>query len=1039
MNIALLGPLEVLGDDGRPVPVAGARLRALLVLLALDAGRVVSTERLIDGVWDDEPPAGAPNALQSLISRLRRALPELRVDAVPAGYRLVLDPDRVDAHRFARLADADPGGALGLWRGEPEFPEAARADAIRLERLRLAARKAWLAAEMRHRDVVPELEGLVAAHPLDEPLVALLIRALRRDGSPGRALEVFEAARRRLAEQLGADPSAELSTLHRELLRERPDTPRRNLPAELSSFVGREADVGAVRGLIGAHRLVTLSGPGGSGKTRLSVEVGGRLPGEVWRVELAPVRDPAEVPQAVLTSLPHQDRVVLGARKDTLVRLREAVAGREMLLVLDNCEHLIEAAAEVADVMLRAAPGLRLLATSREPLGIPGERLYPVEPLELPPPDADATTAAGYPAVRLLLDRAAGLALTDGNAGHVVRVCRALDGMPLAIELAAARLRTLPPAVLADRLTDRFRLLTGGSRTALPRHQTLRAVVDWSWDLLSEPEQRLWRRLAAFPGGADVAAVEQVCDGDLDLLGALVDKSLLVLGPDGRYRMLETIREYGLERLAEAGESEPMRRAIAGWLLALAREAEPHLRTGEQLVWMARLRTEHDNSHAMVRAAIAAGDRATAIALVANLGWYWWLCGHRTEGTALCLDAIALDGPADDEELALAYTLAALNGVEGQLGFTEVKTFFDRARELAEPITDGHPGLRLLGPVSALYSSPEHETVLEFAAALYEDPDPWLRAIARMITGQVRLNFGEPAETAEADLRAALDGFRAVGDRWGVGFTLSALADLTAAGGDFGRAVGWQREALALVEEVGIREDLPQIGAKLAHQLWLAGEREEAHRVLKQARRHALEIGIPEVMGSVHHACATIARAEGRLDEARREIELTVGLIEHTTLAPQFKAMASSTLGLVEGAAGDLGASRTQHERALRIAVESMDSPVIAQVLVGFADLLVREGDPAGAARLLGAAVAVRGSVDHTVSDADAVEREVRATLGGTDFATAFHRGDEVTIPTALAAAGLQPATEAAGLDPAAEGADRERSEDQQETCGPEQ
>ncbi|WP_436522326.1 BTAD domain-containing putative transcriptional regulator [Actinoplanes sp. HUAS TT8] len=1005
MDIAVLGPLELRAGTGEVVPIAGARLRALLVLLALDAGRAVSADRLVDGVWGESPPAAAGNALQALVSRLRRIAPELRIEATATGYRLVIEPDRVDVFRFER---SEPAEALRLWRGEPEFPEVAAAEVVRLRQMRLTAQKAWLATEMVHRDVTPELAALVAEHPLDEPLVALLIRALRRYGSPGRALDVFERARRRLADELGADPSPELARLHLELLRERPVG---NLPAELSSFVGRAADVRAVSALIGGNRLVTLIGPGGSGKTRLSVEVGARLPGGVWRVELAPVRDAAEIPQAILSALDLREQVILGTGRESLARLRDAVAARELLLVLDNCEHLIGAAAEVADVLLRAAPGLRLLATSREPLGLPGEALYPVEPLELPPPEVDAAGAGGFAAVRLLLDRAGGFTLTDGNVEHVVRICRALDGMPLAIELAAARLRTLPVTVLADRLTDRFRLLTGGSRAALPRHQTLRAMVDWSWDLLSEPERRLWRRLAAFPGGADVPAVERVCEADLDLLGALVDKSLLILGPDGRYRMLETIREYGLERLAEAGEAEPLRRSIAAYLLALAREAEPFLRGSEQLVWMARLREEHDNLHASLRAALAARDRATAIALVANLGWYWWLCGHRTEGSLLCVEALDLDGPADEHELALAFTLAALNGVEGPMDFDQVKEYFNRAIALAEPHRDRHPGLRMVAMVAALYRTYQDDAV-RVATELADDPDPWLRAVVKMMIGQVRLNFGEPAEAAEADLRASLAEFRTVGDRWGIGFTLSALADLTAARGDLAQAVGWQREAIDLLREVGIREEVPQMCAKLAHQLWLCGEPAEAHRVLEEGRRVADELGIPEIMASVHHAYATIAREEGRLDDAREQVDRTIALIANSTLAPQFRAMTHSTRGLIEAAAGDFAASRAHHEAALRVAVSTRDSPVIAQVLAGWADLVLREGDAGRAAYLLGAADSVRGSVDRTVNEGLIVAREARAALGDAGFEAAFGRGDGVTMTTALAAAGLDPAAE---------------------------
>jgi predicted ATPase len=1029
VDIAVLGPLELRAGTGERVPVAGARLRTLLILLALDANRVVSADRLIDGVWGDEPPAAAGNALQALVSRLRRAAPDLVIEAAPTGYRLAIDPDRVDAHRFARLA-VDPGSveeALALWRGPLDFPDIARAAAIRLEEQRLTAQQNRIAADLRRgagAELVPELEELVARHPLHEPLAALLMRALAAAGRPGRALEVFEDARQRLADALGTDPSAELTELHLELLRAEPaPRPRGNLPAEVSSFVGRDADVRAVRDLIGRHRLVTLTGPGGSGKTRLSVEVGSALetaePDGVWRVELAPLTDPTEVPQAILTALGLRSQVLLARPTkigplespveslDPLVRLSDALAGKELLLILDNCEHLVAAAAQVADTLLRAAPRLRLLATSREPLGIPGEQLWPVEPLALPPAGAAPAVAAGYPAVRLLLDRAAGLSLDAGNTEPVVRICRALDGMPLAIELAAARLRTLPVDVLASRIADRFRLLTRGSRTALPRHQTLRAVVDWSWDLLSEPERALWRRFAVFHGSADVTAVEQVCDADIDLLGALVDKSLLVLAGD-RYRMLETIREYGLERLAEAGETERMRVAQARYLLALATEAEPRLRRADQLIWLRRLSDEHDNLHAAIRAAIDAGDRATAVGLTARLGWYWWLRGHRAEGIGVARDVLAMAGDEPpSEDIALAYMFAALNGLEGGAHIDDVKSWFQHADRLGAGPQAKHPALRLMGPVAAIFTSDGEESTFDLVQPLFDDPEPWLRAVAKMITAQIRLNFGHSASVAEAEMREALEGFRAIGERWGIGFALSTLADLTAARGDFAQAVTWQREAIALVREVGIREDLPQLEVKLAQQLWLAGDRAEARRMLKQSHESAEDVGMSEVLASVEYGFATVAREDGALEEARERIGRAAALIENASFAPQFRAVIRSTQGLIEAAAGDLATSRRFHAQALEIAVQSKDSPIIALALVGAADLALRSGDPAEAARLLGASVAVRGSVDRSVPDVDRIEEKARAALGDAGYEVAYRSGDTVTMVTAAEAAGL--------------------------------
>ncbi|MEV4347332.1 BTAD domain-containing putative transcriptional regulator [Actinoplanes sp. NPDC049596] len=1012
MEIAVLGPVELRARTGESVPVAGARLRTLLLLLALDAGRVVAADRLIDGVWGSEPPAAAGNALQALVSRLRRL--GLEIEAAPGGYRLAVEPEAVDAHRFARLATVDPEQALGLWQGELDFPDVARPEAVRLKELRRTATLQRLAEAIGERDTVPELEALNAAHPLDERVAGLLMRALRAGGSPGRALEVFEATRRALAGTLGSDPSAELAALHVSILRDE-DGPRGNLPAEVSSFVGRETETRAISELIKAHRLVTLLGPGGSGKTRLSVEVGARIPGEVWRVELAPVTDPAEVPQAVLNTLTRRGQAVLDVPGrvplgETLNRLLSAVAGRDMLIILDNCEHLIAAAAQVADALLRSAPGVRLLTTSREPLGIPGERLCPVEPLALPPVGADAATASAFPAVRLLLDRAASFVLTDDNAEAVVRICRALDGMPLAIELAAARLRTLPVSVLADRLADRFRLLTGGSRTALPRHQTLRAVVDWSWDLLDEPSRKLWRRFALFSGGAEATAAERVCGADLDVIGALADKSLLVLGSDGRYRMLETIREYGLERLADAGEAESQRLALAGWLIELTGRADPELRSHDQLVWLRRLAAEHDNLHAAVRAAIEAGDARTAAALVARLGWYWWLSGHRQEGATLAagVSAMPAAAEADIDELALVHTYAAINGLEGALDLDRVHEEFRRASEAGAGSSSAHPALRLIGPLTAMFDDRDDpELGFRMTEPLFDDPDPWLRAVAKMIVSQLRLNFGQSPDVAETEMREALAGFRAIGERWGIGFALSSLGDMAAARGDFAQAVIWQREAIVLVREVGVREDLPQMEVKLAHQLWLAGETTEARIQLKKAKAAAEEMNLPEVNASVAYGSATFARMEGDLDEARRSMQDAVRMMKHPAAVPQFRAITLSTQGLVDAASGDLTAARRWHTEAMQSAAVSRDSPVIALVLVGVADLMMREGNASQAAYLLGAADAVRGSKDRAVPDVDRITAEARAALGDAGFDEAYARAADVTATTAASASGL--------------------------------
>ncbi|MFC6935684.1 BTAD domain-containing putative transcriptional regulator [Actinomadura yumaensis] len=687
MRFGILGPVEV-HSGTRVVAVGGPRVRALLALLLLDAGRVVTTERLIDGLYGEEPPAGAANALQSQVSRLRRSLGDARlVEGGPAGYRLVVERDDVDVHRFERLAREgrralpdDPAGAagvlreaLGLWRG-PALADLADApftegQAARLEELRAAAAEDRAEAEIslgEYGAQVPALRELVAAHPLRERARALLMRALYGSGRQAEALAVYEDARRTLAEELGADPSAELAATHLAILRgdaaltaagaPAPDAVR--LPAQLTSFVGREEELERVGAMLAAGRLVTLLGPGGAGKTRLAIEAAAREDGEVRFVDLAAAATASEVPKALLTALGVREGGMLPAgagqappEPDSAERLVTALGGRRMLLVLDNCEHLVEAVARLAHRLLSACPELRVLATSREALAITGEALRPLPPLALPPEGAAPEDAAGYPAVRLFADRAAavrpGFEVDASNAPAVLRICGALDGLPLAIELAAARLRSLPVDEVAARLDDRFRLLSRGNRTAAPRHQTLRAVVEWSWDLLDEREQTLARRLTVFAGGVTLHAAGRVCglppDDAEELLLGLADKSLLQT--DGaRYRMLETVRAFCAERLADAGEVDRFRREHAAYFLDLALRADPHLRGRDQIAWLERLAADHGNLHAALRRSVRS-DSALALRMVAALTWYWWLRG-RIEGAALAadlLDAVGLE------------------------------------------------------------------------------------------------------------------------------------------------------------------------------------------------------------------------------------------------------------------------------------------------------------------------------------------------------------------------------------------------------------
>lgn len=1048
MRVGLLGPLTVHDDAGREVAVVGARLRTLLILLALDPGRVVTTGRLADGVWGDKLPAAAPNALQTLVSRLRRALPT-GIESHPTGYRLAVDPEGVDAARFERLVTAgraaaaggDPARAsealreaLALWRGpalaDVAGEEFARAPRARLDELRLIAWEERAGADLAlgaAAALVPELTALVAEHPLRERLAGQLMRAQAAAGRTGDALRTFEALRRRLADELGADPSAEVTDLHLSLLRgtapaAAPQVPaagaRGNLRAGLTSFVGRDADVERIRALVGAHRLTTLVGPGGAGKTRLAIESARGIgsPDGVWLVELAPVTDPTEVPATVLAALGLREQSLLGRPRgagawapaeqaDPIARLVAALGDKRPLIVLDNCEHLIDAAAGLADRVLGECPQVRVLATSREPLGITGEATWPVGALGLPP-DA-AGDPLDFPAVRLFVDRARAAnphATLDGaTIGEVAAICRALDGMPLAIELAAARLRTMTAAQVAARLDDRFRLLTGGSRTALPRHQTLRAVVDWSWELLDDAERAVWRRVAVFTGGCDPIAATGVAAGGpvaaddvADLLTALTEKSLLVVvdpgvGAGPRYRMLETIREYGLGRLAEAGETDAVRRAHALAALDLGRRAEPHMFDGDQVYWLRRLADDHENLHAALRHVIDTGDADLALRLVDALGWYWWLGGHRSEGAELALQALALPGDAPAETRARAYVTAALNSFDGSQDLDQLKNWFGEAVRLGATPGAKDPLLRLASAMALLFAPGGERRAMPHLESLFADEHPWVRATARVMYGHCLLNLGQGTAEGARHLRDALDIFRRVGDRWGISVALSALAEVLSRDGEHRRAAEYVVEAIESLATLGTREDVPMLLVRQSDALFRAGDADRAAALLDEAERVADEVGMPEALAGVAHARGERARCEGDLPGARAHLDRAAELLRRHHGMPQFTSLVETARGYLAAALGE--PSRAFHERALRAAMVVMDAPIIGQAAVGLADAHLRDGDPVRAAELLGAAAGVRGAPDRSLPELPRIEEATRAALGTAAYAAAYERG----------------------------------------------
>ncbi|MFI6908935.1 BTAD domain-containing putative transcriptional regulator [Nonomuraea sp. NPDC050394] len=1035
VRVGLLGPFEVRNHDGAMVEVPGVRLRALLAALALEPGRIVTRARLVDWIWGEQPPADEVNALQALVSRLRRVLPDGVIEADAGGYRLAVAPDAVDVSRFEQLVGkaraAEPAeradllrSALELWRGaalaDIALQDSDVFDAVvaRLDELHVAALGDRVDADIRlgrGSELVSELTDLVATYPLREGFVAALMRALAEAGRGNEALTVFQRTRERLAEELGADPSAELSALHTALLRgelgERTENRRTNLRAELTSFVGKDGDVGAVAGLAMGHRLVTLTGAGGSGKTRLATETArtmlSELPDGAWLVELASVQAGGDLAQAALTALGLRDQPLLGGARggEPMDRLLTALRERTILLVLDNCEHVIEAAATFADRLLGECRRLRILATSREPLGITGEVLWQVEPLALPAKGAEPAEIGSSPAVRLLRDRAdlvrKDIGSDPATLAAMERICRALDGVPLAIELAAARLRTMSIDQLAHRLDDRFRLLTSGSRTVLPRHKTLRAVVDWSWDLLTEAERGVLRRLSVFSGGVSLEAAERVCpeealDGELvfDVLTALAEKSLLLTDDDGapRYRMLNTIREYAADRLAESGETEPARRAHLAYFTELTETADPYLRTTAQLEWLNTITPEHDNISTALRGAIAQGWAQEAMRLVGAAGWYWFLAGHRAEGTELSVAACSLPGEATDEVRALAYAILTMFLTSG-IGRDQYQAedWIHEAHRLTRRSGARHPLLGFVELWELMLREPAGGFLRSLEPLITGD-DPWVRAQARLTRGRMRLTLGGDETDVDTDIEISLAEFRGLGERMGTSLALTFLADRLAMRGELARACEHYEEAATALRELGVREEVASLRARQAQLYWLLGDERSSVSAMSDAERNASGITWPEELANLEISKAQLARWRGEPDQARRHLEAVRALMADEGAGLLTRARSLDLLGYL---AEDLEEARAYRGEALGAAQEASYPPLVAEILIGIADLALRRGQYEQAARLLAASDGVRGTADLSQPDASRISTETRDRLGETKFTEAVQAGRE--------------------------------------------
>ncbi len=808
---------------------------------------------------------------------------------------------------------------------------------------------------------------------------------------------------------------------------------RGNLRGPLTSFVGREEELARILELLGRHRLVTLTGPGGVGKTRLAVEAARRLgggrdgggqadgdgeaPEAAWLVELAGLADGRLVALTVLGTLGLAERPRLGADEphlalgatDAADRLVAALERHRTLLVLDNCEHLAGQVAALAERLLVACPGVRVLATSREPLRVPGEVRWPVPALPVPPSGlVHPEELARFAATRLFLDRAAaavpGFAVGDrGDAAAVGEVCRQLDGLPLAIELAAARVGALPPHELAARLDERFRLLTAGARTALPRQQTLRAVVDWSWELLDRSERAALRGLSVFVGGCTLDAAEAVCAGrDLpavavaEAIARLVDKSLVAVGPTPappapwwpgiealglpaplepepagdtvRYGLLETVRAYATERLAEAGDGDRVARAHAEWCVRLAETAEPQLNGSKQLAWFARLGAELDNLRAAWHWLLDRGEAALAVRLLGSLGFWLLMMGDRQEVAGALRHALALPGPMPDRvrgQALYVLCLAEADGItdhDALLGMAkEAQAALERGARSPAEAAFARTAAATLGFFS-VGAAVEAEQALDEALEEVERAGGWPAAMIRQLRGFARGMRGDLAGAAE-DGEVCLGRFRELGNRWGMVQALELLGMVDIVHGRYERAEARLGEGLRQAWELRVPTELVVQLCRLAYLSVAQDDLDRASARLQQALAAAQEFGIGGATAFAHAGLALVAQRRGDLERARREHRRAVALRQrHGTRSP-VGPLLLGWLGTVATQQGDLADAAGSYAEMLAWTRHHGDSPSAgAGVLEGLAGLASAKGDPERATLLLGAAAAARRS-----------------------------------------------------------------------------
>lgn len=889
MQFRVLGPLEV-SDQGQSLDLGTPRQRRLLGLLLLHAGDPVTYDRLADGLWDGAPPPTARHTLQGYVHRLRRTLGDqaVRLETRPLGYQLKVSDGELDTRTFedlvakgrraivrgdAQAAASQLDAALGLWRGLP-FEDLGDLAVFEVERARLGALH-LTAVEDRvdaelalghHNAIITDLEALLADHPFRERLWGQLMVARYRAGRQADALEAFRRAQEMLADELGLQPGRWLCRLQEQILLQDPaldapeparaSAPQHNLPAPRDSFVGRGRELADLDGLLRTRRLVTVTGPPGAGKTRLAVEVAAGLvddwPHGVFIVPLAEVEDAALVPSVIATTM----GVPAVPEQPVLDTLVGHLRSRRVLVVLDNVEHVLDAAPQVAS-LLDAAAELTVLATSRAPLRLAGEQEYPLQPLPVPPGDARAEEIGDNDAVTLFVERATAIdpdfVLTPKNSSLVTGVVRRLDGLPLAIELAAARLRSFALADLHKRLEPAVSLLAGGTVEQPRHHDTLRDAVAWSDDLLDPRHRVVLRRLAPFRGGITIEAAQAVI-GDhehsdvVGSLAALVEASLLGRPTDEeppRYGMLETVRAYALEQLQAAGEEHDVRQRHAAFHATLVAQAAPQLTQAGQAHWLDRLDVEHPNARAALGWAVEAGEADLALEMAAGLWRYWQLRGHLAEGRRWLTRALDLVGSSPLPHLRALLGLAGVCYWQSDLDAAEAT--YRQAREAARDLDwwlhlDALFGLGMTLACHRGDLAEAKEFESEFWDLVGGHDDLMATGLALAAVQVMRLLAGDLEESRRYG-EMCLEGTRQVGERWYELQVLRTLALTSLRQQRYDQARDELRGCVSIALELG---DLPGIAMdfdRLGQVAVLRGEPERGCVLAGVAERLREQVG----------------------------------------------------------------------------------------------------------------------------------------------------------------------------------------------------